>query len=256
MQKDSHITSGVIASADYFVVLAAMRTGSNLLQSNLNQYRDILCLGELFNRSFVGINIPGKSNKPVAGYARDDVARRNRDEVAFFDKVYAETSGKVFGFRMFTGQNDRLLEIILQNKHCRKVLLKRNPLDSFISLQIANKSDRWLSRKPDRLQDVQVRFSMKRFRQYLEQNDRFYSFCEVVLEETGQAAFEIHYDQLKDLDELNRLARFLGSQIQKKKLKEKIFKQTMPGLAQKVVNYDAMIESLQQAGLYRKYIHS
>jgi LPS sulfotransferase NodH len=246
--------SDCLVSADYFVILAAMRTGSNLLQSNLNQYKDIVCLGELFNRGFVGVNIPGKSNRPVAGYGRDDVALRNRDEMLFFDRIHAEMSGKVFGFRMFRGQNDRLLEHVLQNRNCRKVILRRNALDSYISLLIAGKSDKWLSRNPDRIQDVQVRFSMKKFMQYLEQNEQYYSYCQAVIDATGQTAFTIHYEQLKELAELNRLARFLGSQRQKVKLKEKIYKQTLPGLEQKVVNYDAMVESLKDAGLYQKYV--
>ena len=243
-----------LVSADYFVVLAAMRTGSNLLQSNLNQFKDIVCLGELFNRAFVGINIPGKSNKPIAGYGRDDVALRNRDVMLFFDRIYAEMPGNVFGFRMFRGQSDKLLDIVLHNRNCRKVVLRRNALDSFISLQIAGKSDKWLSRNPDRIQDVRVRFSMKKFLQYLEENEQFYSHCQAVIDTTGQTAFAIRYEQIKDPLELNRLARFLGGRHEKAKFREKIYKQTLPGLEQKVVNYAAMVQSLKDAGLYQDYI--
>jgi len=257
MPGDQHnITPNPLTTAKYFVILAAMRTGSNLLQSNLNQFKDILCLGELFNRSFVGVNIPGKSNKAFAGYARADVESRDRDEMLFFDRVYAEAKGKVFGFRMFSGQNDRLLDIILKNDNCRKAILKRNALDSFISLQIANKSSRWLSRKSERVQDDTVSFSMKKFLQYVDGNEKFYRYCESVIRETGQEYYEIRYEQLKDLDELNRLAQFIGSQRRKSQIKEKIYKQTLPGLAHKVVNYDAMIQALKDEGLYNKYMAS
>jgi len=251
-----NINSCAIASAEYFIILAAMRTGSNLLQSNLNQFKDILCLGELFNRSFVGVNIPGKSNKSFAGYSREDVERRNRDRMVFFDRVFAEAKGKVFGFRMFRGQDDKLLDIILQNKKCRKIVLKRNDLDSFISLQIANKSRKWLSRNPGRVQEEKVRFSMRKFRQYLEQNEGFYSHCESVISDTGQEYYEIQYEQVKDLQELNRLADFIGSRCSKQRIKERIFKQTLPGLAHKVVNYEGMIQALKDEGLYRRYITS
>jgi len=252
----NNIKSCAIATADYFVILAAMRTGSNLLQSNLNQFKDILCLGELFNRSFVGINIPGKSNKSFAGYSREDVERRNRDRALFFDTVYADATGKVFGFRMFKGQDDKLLDTILQNKKCRKVILKRNDLDSFISLQIANKSRKWLNRNPDHIQEDRVRFSMRKFLQYLEQNERFYSYCESVICDTGQACYDIRYEQVKDLHELNRLAGFIGSRCRKQGIKERIFKQTLPGLEHKVENYEGMIQALKDEGLYRRYIGS
>ena len=245
-----------MASERFFVIFAAMRTGSNLLQSNLNQYKDVLCLGELFNGSFVGINISGKTRKPFAGYAREDVGLRDKDKMLFFDRVYAEAKDKVFGFRMFRGHGDELIDIVLRNQNCRKVILQRNELDSFISLRIANKSKRWLSRNPERVQDDTIRFSMARFLEYLEKHKKFYSYCESVIRETGQDCYQIRYEQLKDVQELNRLARFIGSTHEKEQIKEKIFKQTLPDLSLKVVNYQSMIESLKDEGLYHEYFNS
>ena len=37
-----------------FIVLAGMRTGSNFLEANLNQFPDLKSYGELFNPHFVG----------------------------------------------------------------------------------------------------------------------------------------------------------------------------------------------------------
>ena len=39
---------------DYFIVLAAMRTGSNLLEFNLNALDGVACHGEAFNPHFIG----------------------------------------------------------------------------------------------------------------------------------------------------------------------------------------------------------
>ncbi|MDX1743482.1 MAG: nodulation protein NodH, partial [Ruegeria sp.] len=39
---------------DYFIVLAAMRTGSNLLEFNLNALDGVTCHGEAFNPHFIG----------------------------------------------------------------------------------------------------------------------------------------------------------------------------------------------------------
>ena len=38
----------------YFVLLANMRTGSNLFEQNINLFDSFSCNGELFNPSFVG----------------------------------------------------------------------------------------------------------------------------------------------------------------------------------------------------------
>ena len=57
---------------DYFVVLAEMRTGSNLLESNLNAFDGIECHGELFN--------PGFINTPATERYRDvTLAQRDGD---------------------------------------------------------------------------------------------------------------------------------------------------------------------------------
>ena len=39
---------------DYFVLFAEMRTGSNFLEENLNEYPGIVCYGEVFNPVFIG----------------------------------------------------------------------------------------------------------------------------------------------------------------------------------------------------------
>lgn len=39
---------------DYFVIFVGMRTGSNFLENNINQFDEIECLGEVFNPAFVG----------------------------------------------------------------------------------------------------------------------------------------------------------------------------------------------------------
>jgi hypothetical protein len=204
----------------------------------------------------VGINIPGKVRKHFAGYSMDDVKLRDQDEVLFFDRIYAEAKSKVFGFRMFYGHKPGLLDIVLKNRNCRKVILKRNALDSFISLRIANKSNRWLSGNPDQIQDNMVHFSMKMFLQYLDKNEKFYSHCETVINDNGQDYYGIQYEQVKDLRELNRLARFIGSQHKIAQIQEKIFKQTLPGIEHKVVNYEEMVQMLKDEGLYHRLITS
>jgi LPS sulfotransferase NodH len=50
-----------------FVILAAMRTGSNFLEESLNGVPGITCHGELFNPAFVGYP---KGDAPFWRYAR------------------------------------------------------------------------------------------------------------------------------------------------------------------------------------------
>ena len=94
----------------------------------------------------------------------------------------------------------------------------------------------------------------REFLRYLQENEQFYMHCQAVIDASGQTAFALRYEQIKDPVELNRLARFLGGHHEKAKFREKIYKQTLPGLEQKVVNYAAMVQSLKDAGLYQVYI--
>jgi len=52
---------------DYFVVFAEMRTGSNFLEANINQFDGLACHGEAFNPHFIGY--PEKAN--ILGITQD-----------------------------------------------------------------------------------------------------------------------------------------------------------------------------------------
>jgi hypothetical protein len=41
-------------NCDYFIILAEMRKGSNLLESKLDMFVDLKNFGEAFNLSFIG----------------------------------------------------------------------------------------------------------------------------------------------------------------------------------------------------------
>lgn len=56
---------------DYFIVLAAMRTGSNLLEFNLNALEGVACHGEAFNPHFIG-RLKSESLLDVTLEERDD----------------------------------------------------------------------------------------------------------------------------------------------------------------------------------------
>jgi LPS sulfotransferase NodH len=72
---------------DYFVVLAEMRTGSNLLESHLNAARDLKCHGELFNPTFIG----GQGQKDYLGVSLD---QRDRDPWSILTAMRASVTAR------------------------------------------------------------------------------------------------------------------------------------------------------------------
>ncbi|MEO1026852.1 MAG: nodulation protein NodH, partial [Pseudomonadota bacterium] len=97
---------------DYFVVLAGMRTGSNLLEEQLSAMPGIVSHGELFNPHFFGK--PGVSQKWELS-----MAARNSDPVRIIAAMRWASEG-LPGFRLFYDHDDRVISHVLQDKRAAK----------------------------------------------------------------------------------------------------------------------------------------
>jgi hypothetical protein len=118
-----------------FVIFAEMRTGSNHLEESLNGLADIECHGEVFNPTFIGHH----NRFEFLGY---DLARRERDPVGLVDAMIAR-GDTLPGFRFFHDHDPRVLDRVLNDPRIAKVLLTRNPLDSYVSRRIATETGQW-----------------------------------------------------------------------------------------------------------------
>ena len=119
---------------DSFVIFAEMRTGSNLLEATLAQVPGIVCHGEIFNPDHLG----GPAVTEVLGVTMAD---RIADPSALLDRVRAAPG--LNGFRFFFDHEPRVLDAILTDPRCAKIVLTRNPVDCYISLKIAYNTKRW-----------------------------------------------------------------------------------------------------------------
>ena len=115
---------------DYFIVFAEMRTGSNFLEANLNAFDGIECHGEAFNPHFIGY--PNKDN--ILGVSQ---AQRDANANHLIDTIKAHSDG-LGGFRYFHDHDPRVLDIALSDPRCAKIVLTRNPVDSYVSWKIAH----------------------------------------------------------------------------------------------------------------------
>ena len=135
-----------------FVLLASMRTGSNLLNSYLNQYQGLVCHGEAFNPTFVGLEPEYLSR---LGWSRDDVARRDADPLGFLSLING-VAAEAVGLHMFPGHNSAILDMLLHDKNVRKLCLRRSIIQSFVSLQSARKTDVWRTTNRDHTKHLPV----------------------------------------------------------------------------------------------------
>ncbi|WP_375253710.1 sulfotransferase family 2 domain-containing protein [Yoonia sp.] len=222
---------------DYFIILAGMRTGSNLLEVNLNALAGVSCHGEAFNPSFVG----GPKTDMLLGV---DLATRENDPTALLEKI--KQSDTLAGFRFFHDHDPRILDICLNDRRCAKIILSRNPVDSFVSWKIAQATGQWKLTNATKTKSQVVTFDGNAFRDHVDALGEFHSKLRHRLQTTGQAVFHLRYDDLRDVDVLNGLAAYLGTDARLSNVDKKLKKQNPEPLQDRVANYDEMRQALHE----------
>jgi hypothetical protein len=113
----------------------------------------------VFNRYILG----KKDRTELLGITMDE---RDRDPRPLLRKLREETEG-LPGFRFFHDHDLRILDDVLPDPACAKVILTRNPLESYVSWKIAQATDQWKLTNARRLKTAKVRFDVPEFLQHL-----------------------------------------------------------------------------------------
>ena len=187
---------------DRFIVLAAMRTGSNFLEANLNALPGVTCHGEAFNPHFIG-------KKDKADYMGITLEMREDDPFALIAAMEDGTDG-LSGFRFFHDHDPRVLDRMLADPRCAKVVLTRNPLESYVSLKIAQATGQWKLGDARRRREGRAHFDAAEFEAHVIALQDFQVQILRSLQTSGQTAYWIGYEDVGDLAVLNGLAAFLG----------------------------------------------
>lgn len=120
---------------DSFVVFAEMRTGSNFLEANLNAFAGIKCHGEAFNPHFIGY----PNTTQILGV---DQATRDAEPADLLRAIRSDPAG-LGGFRYFHDHDPRILDTVLEDRNMAKIILTRNPVESYVSWKIAQATGQW-----------------------------------------------------------------------------------------------------------------
>ena len=84
----------------YFVLLANMRTGSNLFEQNIRLYDGFSCHGELFNPHFIGF--PGVEEAYGVGLTDREIKPQR-----LLNRMLSQETETLPGFRLFSATNGR-----------------------------------------------------------------------------------------------------------------------------------------------------
>lgn len=222
---------------DYFVVLAEMRTGSNFLESNLNAFDGLSCHGEAFNPAFIGY----PNAQDILGITRQ---QRDSDPGELIDAI-RDQQGVLGGFRFFHDHDPRVIDRLLADPRCAKIILTRNPAESYVSWKIAQSTGQWKLTNMKRRKDGKAEFTAAEFEHHLSTLQQFQIKVLNALQVSGQTGFYVDYEDLQSLDVLNGLAQWLGVDQRLDSLDAKLKKQNPQPLSAKVENFDQMETALE-----------
>lgn len=222
-----------------------MRTGSNLLEERVNMVPGLKSYGEVFNPAFVG-----HANQPTLfGFGTAEAAS---DPAGLIARLQSECDG-LPGFRLFPDHNAQALQLCLDNPRCAKIILTRNPVDSFVSLEIVRKTDQWRLNDLKNARKAKITFDPVAFTTYRAGLAAFYGQIEEHLQRSGQAAFRVRYSDLWSDDAVTGLARFLGQADVKELPPPKVRKQNPEPLSEKVTNFPELVTHLGQQDPYQLF---
>jgi LPS sulfotransferase NodH len=220
---------------DYFVVFAEMRTGSNFLEANLNAFPGISCVGEAFNPHFIGY----PDREACLGITE---AERNQDPQSLITAI--KHAQGIAGFRFFHDHDARVLDTVLNDPRCGKIILTRNPADSYVSWKIAQATGQWKLTNVHRRKAARARFDAAEFKAHLAALQDFQVGLMHALQTTGQTAFYVAYEDLQDVEVMNGIAAWLGQPDRLDALDKNLKRQNPEPLSQKVENFDEMERAL------------
>ena len=221
---------------DYFVIFADMRTGSNFLESCLNSFETLKCLGEAYNPSFIGY--PNQTE--LLGMT---LQQRESNPTELLGRIKDDQS-HLCSFRFFHDHDPRIIDEILSDQRCGKIILKRRNIDSYVSWKIAQKTDQWKLTNVARRKESKISFDAHEFDTFVQRRAEFSNHIDRRLKTSGQTAYRLDYDDLRELEIINGLANFLGLEEQLDKLNRNLKPQNPYSLNEKVSNFEEMKSSL------------
>ncbi|MDF3606925.1 hypothetical protein PE067_12765 [Paracoccus sp. DMF-8] len=222
-----------------FVIFAEMRTGSNLLEATLNALKRVTCFGEAFNPYMMGW--PDKDE--LKGITR---AEREADPLRLLAALW-DKPNHLPGFRYFHDHDPRVFDAIMDDRECAKIILTRNPVDSYVSTVLARETNQWKLNETETPIPAAIRFDGDEFRRDLSAIEEFQLRVLNRLQTSGQAGFWLGYEDLRDADVMTGLLHWLGrTDLERVEPANDQVPQNPRELAEKVTNFDEMQADLAQ----------
>ncbi len=208
------------------VVFGAARTGTNLLFQLLDLFPKLMIYRELFNPAgsfgmerYGGAPLRLHSDLDRTAYTgerdRRLVASVRNDPLRTLNHLRAlaaKRSADAIAFKLFPGQIEsaEVLDGVLSDRKLVPIIVRRQPIASFVSLLKARKNDVWTGADTT---DIKVPFDFDEFRDWYEIHAHWYRHIGSRLRDLGQSPLVLDYETFSsDLDLIGKeLAKHISS---------------------------------------------
>ena len=232
-----------------FVILAAPRTGSNMLCSMLNSHPQVLCHHELFNPEGIHYALDHRAGELDFG----SPAERDRDPEGFLARLWQQPGGAAaLGFKLNRDQNDTAFNAVLADPDIRKiVLLRRNRIQTFVSEAVARETGRWESYAFSDLRPYpgKIYVDVRQLREHVACNQAYHAALHERLAATGQQCLDVAYEDLAEPAEQARILQYLGVAPGMTALRPATVKINARDLRDVVANYATLAAQLSGSDL-------
>jgi len=194
---------------------------------------------------FHELHIPGPIGK------RKSISERDRDPIQFLEFAEAfnlsqKPSMRHYGFKIFFGQNDPVLETLIADPEWQVIVLeRRNRLDQYISLKIAEETNIWSS--PEGNVSRRITVNEQAFIKFCAYVDGLYHDVRERLDAANQRYLNLFYNDIAASNYAS-LCSFLGL-AQPHNLLPTFQKQNPVRTAEKLVNPDDALAFLKSRNL-------
>lgn len=225
-----------------FVILAAPRTGSNLLCTLLQSHPDVLCHHEIFNPGgiFTALPLRGIDFNPGS------MMERNADPLGFLERIWINDRGhKVVGFKMTHRQQPQVFNNVCADPDIHKIVLKRrNALRTHVSYLLAERSGIWEDYRDIDITvpPVPVAVDYQKLKAAIDFNKRYYADLDAIIR--GPRT-NVTYEELFDADTQQRLLNALN--LRNHSLRAQSRRQNPQPLSELISNKEWLTQQLSRS---------
>lgn len=231
-----------------FCIIGMMRSGSNYFERLLNTSSSLSCHGEIFNFAKTS-----KYRPQIETYLGNNQVNASQGQLDSYFRSFIGEDEKRWGFRIFIDHNERVLQAIAAAPGLKKILLKRNLMEAYISLERANRTQQWLLTDENyRAREVKnFKIDIDDFVQFCLRQSLFYNGVMSEIVKNGGQPLVVDYSDLVAGNANSAIENFLGLSEPLRNDQVNTLKQNTRKIEDQVTNYGEVVRKLQKMRVAR-----